>query len=143
MLRRSPNPVDFVRRSSTLRSAITNDPLKLRGAYAKTAEGRRFLNLMRAYSAPLGGALEAMDAALVREAVSKTLESEAIAATLARGESVDSEQSTRIGNTLSRLLRQLASWVALRYFACSSQPSGGRVATRGSPLWTPGMNRSR
>ena len=23
------------------------------------------------------------------------------------------------------------------------QPRGGRVATRGSPLWTPGMNRSR
>ena len=27
--------------------------------------------------------------------------------------------------------------------ATRRQPRGGRVATRGSPLWTPGMNRSR
>jgi hypothetical protein len=44
---------------------------------------------------------------LVREAVSKTLLSEAMAGSLARGEPVDAEQATRLGNTLSRLLRQL------------------------------------
>lgn len=96
-------------RALTLRAKLTNDPLKMPGVSGHTTEGRRFRDLMLAYSGPLGGleALGAADTALVREAVSKTLLSEAMAASLARGEAVDAEQAVRIGNTLSKLLRQL------------------------------------
>jgi hypothetical protein len=79
------------------------------GVKSRSADGRRFRDLMRAYSEPLGGldALGAADLALVREAASKTMLSEAMAGSLARGEAVDPEQATRVGNTLGRLLRQL------------------------------------
>jgi hypothetical protein len=97
-------------RASTLRAATTNDPLKLRGVSGCSAEARRFRDLMLAYAEPLGGragALSAVDVALVREAASTSLQSEAVAASLAKGESVDPEQSVRIGNALSRLLSRL------------------------------------
>ncbi len=96
-------------RPAMLRSARTNNPLRMPGVKSHSADGRRFRDLMRAYSEPLGGldALGAADIALVREAVSKTMLSEAMAGSLARGEAVDAEQATRVGNTLSRLLRQL------------------------------------
>ena len=98
-----------VRRPSRQRAAVTNDPLAMPGLNGNSAEGRRFRDLMLAYSEPLGGldALGAADIALVREAVSKTMLSEAIAGSLARGEAVDAEQATRVGNTLGRMLRQL------------------------------------
>jgi hypothetical protein len=87
---------------------------------------------MRAYSEPLGGldALGAADIALVREAVSKTMLSEAMAGSLARGEAVDAEQATRVGNTLSRLLRQLEQ----RAKALSPKPTSPLVAHFAKPL---------
>ena len=104
-LARSP----VAQRPAMLCSARTNNPLRMPGVKSHSADGRRFRDLMRAYSESLGGldAIGAADIALVREAVSKTMLSEAMAGSLARGEAVDAEQATRIGNTLSRLLRQL------------------------------------
>ncbi len=93
------------------RAKITNDPLQRlrmnRGGQSR--EARRFRDLMLAYAEPLGGlkALGATDIALVHEAASKTLLSETMTAKLARGEEVDVEQAVRVGNTVSKLLRQL------------------------------------
>ena len=55
-------------------SARTNNPLRMPGVKSHSADGRRFRDLMRAYSESLGGldAIGAADIALVREAVSKT-----------------------------------------------------------------------
>jgi hypothetical protein len=91
------------------RSALTNNPLWVCGLDGRSAEARRYRDLLRAYSSPLGGleALGAIDLALVRQAASTSLLSEAQAASLARGESVDAEQAVRVANTLAKLLRQL------------------------------------
>ena len=106
-----PSPVrsECAPRASTLRSAMTNNPLKLRGVSGSSADGRRFRDLMLAYAEPLGGllALSAVDTALVREAASTSLQSDAMASALARGESVDPEQSVRVANSLSRILTRL------------------------------------
>ena len=99
-------------RALTVRAKLTNDPLRMRGVSGQSPSGRRFRDLMLAYSKPLGGleALGAADIALVREAVSKTLLSEAMAGSLARGEPVDAEQATRLGNTLSSAHPQTPSF---------------------------------
>jgi len=89
------------------RAKLTNNSLKI--VDGRSSEARRYRDLVRAYSAPLGslGTLGAVDTTLVREAASMTILSEAMAASLVRGEAVDTEQSTRAANALSRLLRQL------------------------------------
>jgi hypothetical protein len=75
----------------------------------RSATGRRYRDLCEAYAAPLGGlsALGVADAALVRETAAKTVLSEQMAATIARGESIDAEQAVRVGNVLQRLLARL------------------------------------
>jgi hypothetical protein len=75
----------------------------------RSATGRRFRDLVESYAADLGGLpnLGAADQALVKEIAAKTIQSEQLAAALARGESVDTEQSVRIANVLNRLLGRL------------------------------------
>jgi hypothetical protein len=75
----------------------------------RTRRGRRLRTLIRDFSDQLGGwpALNAVDQALVMECATKTVESEEVRDALARGAPVDSEQSVRVSNVLSRLLGQL------------------------------------
>lgn len=91
------------------RSRVTNGQRLLEGMDKRSAEGRRFRDLVHAYSEPFGGfhALDAGGQALVRESAAKTIESERNAAALARGEAVDSEQSVRIANSLARMISRL------------------------------------
>jgi hypothetical protein len=95
--------------SLTNRSKVTNGTRLLEGMDKRSATGRRFRDLVQAYAAPLGGmlGLGAADAAVVREIAAKTIQSEQLAAALARGESVDTEQSVRVANVLGRLLSRL------------------------------------
>jgi hypothetical protein len=95
--------------SLTNRSKVTNGTRLLDGMDKRSATGRRFRDLCQSYAESLGGlpALGAADAALVKEAAAKTVLSEQMAASLARGESVDPEQAVRVGNMLSRLITRL------------------------------------
>jgi hypothetical protein len=96
-------------RAATTRSRITNGKSLLAGIDARSAGARRYRDLVQAYAEPLGGleGLGATDAALVREIASVSLQSEAMAASLARGDGVDPEQSVRVANVLSRLVSRL------------------------------------
>jgi hypothetical protein len=98
------------RRLPKARDATTNDPLVLRGVNGLGGLARRYRDLMLSYGASLGGLdnLSQADLAFLREVVSKTLLSESMAGEQARGERVDAEQSIRIANTLTKLLRQLS-----------------------------------
>jgi hypothetical protein len=95
--------------SLTNRSKVTNGTRLLDGMDKRSATGRRFRDLCQSYAAPLGGlpSLGAADAALIKEAAAKTVLSEQMAASIARGESVDAEQAVRVGNMLQRLLARL------------------------------------
>jgi hypothetical protein len=91
------------------RSALANDPYRLRGVNGCTAEARRFRGLVGDYGAMLGGVdgLGVTDIALVRAAAASTMLSESMAASLARGELVSEEQMTRANNVLGRQLRRI------------------------------------
>jgi len=95
--------------SLTNRSRVTNGRVLLAGMDKRSAPGRRYRDLCEAYAARLGGlsALGVEDAALVREIAAQTIQSEQNAAALARGESIDTEQSVRVANVLNRLLGRL------------------------------------
>ena len=103
------------------RSRMSNGSRLLRGADGRTAEGRRYRDLVAAYAADLGGFAELSEAerSLVREAASSALASEGLQAAVVRGEIVDIEQLVRLSNSTTRLVAKL---VALRKPRKSSSP---------------------
>jgi hypothetical protein len=86
------------------RSAITNGKKWLPGVDMRSAQGRRFKDLVRAFTADLGGELSTAEAALVRQAAALTVRVEDIQATLVKGEAVDDEELVRLINASARLL---------------------------------------
>jgi hypothetical protein len=101
----------IVERPSRIRSAITNSPFKLRGIDGRSAESRRFRDLVHAYASDVGGveALTEMQRALVTQAATVQLSAEKIQARVVNGERVDGEELTRLSNVLARLLEAIGT----------------------------------
>jgi hypothetical protein len=95
--------------SKTNRSATTNGIVVLDGVDGRSPEGRRFRDLVVAFSEELGGVegLSQQDAAIVRHAAAATMQSESLQAAVVRGERIDEEQFVRLGNGLVRALNAL------------------------------------
>jgi hypothetical protein len=72
-------------------------------------QGRRFRDLCHEFEDDLGGAdaLSSAERAIVKQAAAATVQVEAMAAAIVRGEPVNEEQFTRLNNVASRLLRTL------------------------------------
>lgn len=107
-----------------------------RGAMAgNTRRGRRIRKLMLEFGDLLGGfaSLTVADQAMVMECATKTVESEEMRDRLSRGE-CNPEQSVRLGNILSRLLRQLDR----RRGALAPKPSSPLVEHFSRPPARPG-----
>ncbi len=96
-------------RPPTSRSAVSNRSRVLPGVDGRSSQGRRYVDLVMAYSDELGGeaALTEPQKAMVRHAAALTIEAERIQSAIVRGEPVDTEQLVRISNVLSRALRGL------------------------------------
>jgi hypothetical protein len=103
--------VAIVERSSRLRSSLTNDPLALRGIDGRSAEARRYRDLVIAFVDDLGGAERASEAdkALARQAAGAVVASEQMQAKIIAGQTVDYEQATRLGNAANRSLQAMRS----------------------------------
>lgn len=95
--------------SKTNRSRCSNSPLALPGLDGRSAEARRFRDLVLSFAEPLGGVdgLSEENASLVRQAASITMANEAIQSAAVRGEHVDAEQVVRLTNALTRVLAAL------------------------------------
>lgn len=99
----------FAARPRTLRSAITNDPLALRGIDGRSADARRYRDVAMALADDLGGQdkLSEPTKILVRQAAALTLQVEAIQSKIVAGQEVNLEQLTRLSNVLGRTLHRL------------------------------------
>jgi hypothetical protein len=95
--------------SPTARSAVSNGSRLLAGVDGRSAPARRFRDLMKEFTAELGGdaiMTEPMRA-LVRQAAAVTVEAEKMQTAIIRGDAVDTEQLVRVTNTLARLMNVL------------------------------------
>ncbi len=96
-------------RPLTVRSAVTNDPLKLRGVDGRSLAARRYRDVAIALAADLGGQdkLNEPTKILVRQAAALTVQVEALQTKIVAGEDNDHEQLTRLSNVLGRTLQRL------------------------------------
>ena len=94
---------------STARSAVSNGSRLLCGVDGRSAPARRYRDLVKAFTAELGGEdiLTEPLRAMVRQAAAVTVESENLQSAIVRGENVDTEQLVRLSNVLSRLMNSL------------------------------------
>jgi hypothetical protein len=96
-------------RPLTVRSALTNDPLLLRGVDGRSTIARRFRDVAIALADDLGGQDKLNEATkvLVRQAAALTVQVENLQTKVVAGEDVDLEQLTRLTNVLGRTLHRL------------------------------------
>jgi hypothetical protein len=93
-------------RPLTVRSAISNNLLRLRNVDGRSAEARRYRDLVHAYANDVGGVETLTEAqrALVTQAASVQTSAERLQSRIVKGEAVDGEELTRLSNVLARLL---------------------------------------
>jgi hypothetical protein len=97
--------VSVVARPLTARSRVTNGK-PFDGVDGRSANARRFRDLIDAFSRDLGGMsqLSEADRSLVRQAATLTVRSEQLQAAIVRGEPVDPDELIRLTNTARRTL---------------------------------------
>jgi hypothetical protein len=96
-------------RPSRLRSRITNGSKMVAGLDGRSAEARRYRDLVISYADDLGGSDKLTEAqrTLIAQAVTLQVQSERVQASVLRGELVDVEQLTRMANAAMRILTRL------------------------------------
>lgn len=98
-----------VPRPLTVRSAVTNDPLLLRGVDGRSMVARRYRDVAIALADDLGGQdkLSEPSKILVRQAAALTVQVEGLQSKIVAGEDIELEQLTRLSNVLGRTLQRL------------------------------------
>jgi hypothetical protein len=96
-------------RPLTVRSALTNDPLALRGVDGRSTVARRYRDVAIALADDLGGQdkLSEPSKILIKQAAAMTVQVEGLQSKIVSGEDVDIEQLTRLSNVLGRTLQRL------------------------------------
>jgi hypothetical protein len=92
------------------RAAVSNGTrIYPKGVDGRSAEARRFKDLVSSFAASLGGegALTEAERALIRNATLLTLQSERLQAVFVAGREVNSEELTRLANSSARVLAAL------------------------------------
>jgi hypothetical protein len=98
----------IVSRPPTTRSRITNRSELLRGIDGRSAEARRYRDLVEGFVADFGSQKPGeRELALIRQAAALTVQTEALQVKIVRGEDLDLEQLTRLTNVLTRTLKEL------------------------------------
>ena len=100
---------EFGPRPVNNRSAVTNDPLMLRGVDGRTVVARRYRDVAIALADDLGGQSELGEPTkiLIRQAAALTVQVETLQSKIVAGEDVNLEQLTRLSNVLGRTLQRL------------------------------------
>jgi hypothetical protein len=100
----SKSPAD---RPVTVRSAISNNLLALRGVDGRGAVARRYRDVVISLADDAGGVdrLSEPQKILVRQAAMMTVKIEDVQSRIVAGEDIDVEQLTRLGNVLARTLQ--------------------------------------
>jgi hypothetical protein len=100
---------NVVPRPAAVRSAVTNDPLMLRGVDGRSMVARRYRDVAIALADDLGGQdrLSEPSKILVRQAAALTVQVETLQSKIVVGGDVDLEQLTRLSNVLGRTLQRL------------------------------------
>ena len=92
------------------RAAVSNGTrIRPKGVDGRSAEARRFKDLVSSFAASLGGegALTEAERALIRNAALLTLQSERLQAAFVAGREVNSEELTRLANASVRVFAAL------------------------------------
>jgi hypothetical protein len=100
----------IVDRPLRTRAAVSNGTrMHPKGVDGRSAEARRFKDLVSSFAASLGGegALTEAERALIRNAASLTVQCERLQAALVAGREVNSEEMTRLANSSARVLAAL------------------------------------
>jgi hypothetical protein len=105
----APESPSIIARPLTVRSAVTNDPLFLRGVDGRSMVARRYRDVAIALADDLGGQdkLSEPSKILVRQAAALTVQVETLQTKIVSGEDVNLEQLTRLSNVLGRTLQRL------------------------------------
>ena len=120
----------------TPRSAITNGKRLLEGISMRTAAGRRYRDLVEAYTAEIGGELSQTEMAMVKQAAALAIQSEAMQADIVNRKPVDTDALIRISGTAKRILDALRDRAGKRKL--TAEPSlldlaARRAAERANP----------
>jgi hypothetical protein len=102
----------FDPRPANNRARVSNGIRLLNGVDGRSAEARRYRDLIASLAADLGGdpnKLSESVKALIRQTAAAVVVSERLQARIVRDEVVDLEQATRVANTASRCLARLAA----------------------------------
>jgi hypothetical protein len=105
----------------------------LNGVDGRSAEARRYRDLIGSFAADLGGdpsTLSESIKALIRQTAATVVVSERLQAKIVRDEAVDLEQATRVANSAQRGLARLA---ALRKTSKPHPPSIADIVARHTP----------
>ena len=97
------------RRPLQVRSAVTNDPLFLRGVDGRSVAARRYRDLAISLADDCGGADKISEPTkiLIRQAASLTVQCEQLQSKIVAGEDIDLAQLVRLSNVLGRTLQRL------------------------------------
>lgn len=96
-----------VARPPATRSRVGNGSAVLPGIDGRSAQARRYRDLIEALTADLGTDLSEAERLQIRNAASLQLHCEELTARVVRGEAVDGEAITRASNAASRALSAL------------------------------------
>ena len=120
-------------RSTRLRSRVTNGSKLVAGLDGRSAEARRYRDLIISYWDDLGGVDRITEAqrTLIGQAATLQIQSERVQAAVLRGEQVNLEQLTRLANASTRILSRLglkrerrdAAPDLAAYLAANAEPS--------------------
>ena len=97
------------RRPANNRAKVTNGSKMVAGLDGRSAVARRFRDLQISYADDLGGASVLTEAqrTLIAQTATLQVQAERVQAAVLRGEIVDSEQLTRLANSVARNLVRL------------------------------------
>ena len=95
--------------SKKSRSAVTNRSRVHASGDERTANARRFRDLIGAFSADLGDDISESDMALVRMAAILTLRAEQIQAEITAGEDIDPEVLTKLAGAARRSMQAISA----------------------------------
>src|ERR1700692_1863181 len=91
------------------RSAVTNGKRTLIGVNASSKYGRRYRDLIAAYSSEIGLPLGASETAMVRQAAALAVRSEMMQAQIVNGEQINPDDLIRICSEVRRILDAIAA----------------------------------
>ena len=94
--------------SVTNRSAVTNGKKLIDGIDGRTAAGRRYRDLVRAFKTEIGGTITEAELGLIRQAAALTLRAEQMQADIVNGKEVNTDEVIRLSGTARRLLETIA-----------------------------------